>query len=257
MPLFNALTVQEITEVYTVPILRGKQITIQQRACYGLSFCTRGRIRYLCQGKEAISDPLHAVLLPQGATYHLECQSSGRFPLINFTATLPPGQTLSAPLALPLRHPERFLQDYNALQQTMLLRRKRAHAMALLYDLLAACSLEECKEEAGALGAAMALLEERYTDPHLSNATLAACAHISEVYFRRLFKETYATTPRQYLCTLRIRRAKQLLLGSDAPIGAIAEQCGFSSVYHFSRAFRTATGHSPSEWREQNGHQRI
>ena len=60
-------------------------------------------------------------------------------------------------------------------------------------------------------------------------------------------------TPRQYILDLRLRLARQLLSETRESIGAIAEQCGFSSVYHFSRAFHQSTGRTPSEYRREAG----
>jgi AraC-like DNA-binding protein len=49
-----------------------------------------------------------------------------------------------------------------------------------------------------------------------------------------------------------MRRAKQLLTDGMLTVSAIAEQCGFSSVYHFSRAFKQTTGLSPTAYAKQN-----
>ena len=60
-------------------------------------------------------------------------------------------------------------------------------------------------------------------------------------------------TPKQYICSIRLRRARQLLAESRMPIGAVAAECGFASLYHFSRAFHEASGISPSEYRARAG----
>ena len=92
-------------------------------------------------------------------------------------------------------------------------------------------------------------MEERLFDPELQVAQLAEKTGISEVYFRRLFQQAYGMTPKQYICSIRLRRARQLLAESRIPIGAVAAECGFASLYHFSRAFHEASGISPSEYR--------
>ena len=60
---------------------------------------------------------------------------------------------------------------------------------------------------------------------------------------------TSGLAPMRLLARLRIERAQELLLCSDLPLGVIAERSGHSSPYWFSRAFRAATGHTPSGWR--------
>ena len=96
-------------------------------------------------------------------------------------------------------------------------------------------------------------MEERLFDPELQVAQLAEKTGISEVYFRRLFQQAYGMTPKQYICSIRLRRARQLLAESRMPIGAVAAECGFASLYHFSRAFHEASGISPSEYRARAG----
>lgn len=48
---------------------------------------------------------------------------------------------------------------------------------------------------------------------------------------------------------LRLERAELLLVGSDLPLGKVAEQLGYSDLSTFSRAFKRARGVSPSELR--------
>ncbi|HUX52298.1 MAG TPA: response regulator [Spirochaetia bacterium] len=52
-----------------------------------------------------------------------------------------------------------------------------------------------------------------------------------------------------YLSSLRIRRAKELLRYTDLRIYEIAERVGFHDAYYFSTRFRKATGASPKQYR--------
>ena len=47
----------------------------------------------------------------------------------------------------------------------------------------------------------------------------------------------------------RLVRAGRLLRETDSPIGLIAEQSGFGSIYPFSRRFKKLLGISPKEYR--------
>lgn len=76
----------------------------------------------------------------------------------------------------------------------------------------------------------------------------AACG-LSYKYAGTLFKEAMGETIREYQRTLRIRRAKQLLTETDRPVTEIAQLCGFSDVFYFSKVFRAQQGCSPSEYR--------
>lgn len=67
-------------------------------------------------------------------------------------------------------------------------------------------------------------------------------------YFFRYFKNAMGVTPIEYINSLRVQRAKEILL-SDVPIRSVAAQCGFQSEYYFSRFFREKMGMTPSEFR--------
>jgi AraC-like DNA-binding protein len=54
----------------------------------------------------------------------------------------------------------------------------------------------------------------------------------------------------RHVRALRLERASGLLRMSPARVTEIAEQCGYPSVYSFSRAFRTAYGCSPRAYRK-------
>lgn len=73
---------------------------------------------------------------------------------------------------------------------------------------------------------------------------------LSRRRFNFVFKKQNNFSPYQYIISLRIEHAQQLLLTSDLSITRISELCGFSDVYYFSKAFRKSTGVCPSRFRK-------
>ncbi len=71
----------------------------------------------------------------------------------------------------------------------------------------------------------------------------------SEAYLRRMFRSYFGTTLGQYLVDLKIHKAMSLLSSSRESVTKISELCGYSSVFSFSRAFRSYSGRSPLEYR--------
>ena len=61
---------------------------------------------------------------------------------------------------------------------------------------------------------------------------------MSQRQLQRLFREHLGMTPTHYL-TLRLRRARELLLQTDMSIMHITMACGFQSACHFSKAIAT------------------
>jgi AraC-like DNA-binding protein len=74
-------------------------------------------------------------------------------------------------------------------------------------------------------------------------------AGLSAPRLRVLFKQATGLSPKQYQLEARMDRAARLLADSALPVGAIAEQAGYDSIYHFSRQFKLTCGVSPSRYR--------
>ena len=91
-------------------------------------------------------------------------------------------------------------------------------------------------------------MSKNFFDKELSIAELARLSGVSEVHFRRLFKDIYLISPKKYLNGIRINRAKDILKEGIWSVTAIAEMVGYSNVYYFSQSFRKEVGRSPTEY---------
>lgn len=87
-------------------------------------------------------------------------------------------------------------------------------------------------------------------DSELNVTEIIKSTNISEVHFRRIFKQIYGVSPIAYVTNLRINQAKNLLATSKIPISKIAEECGYTSSYYFTRTFKRVTKMTPSEYRD-------
>lgn len=90
----------------------------------------------------------------------------------------------------------------------------------------------------------------RYPHP-LALEDIAAQAHCSVNHLIALFRRHLRQTPARYLRDVRLRHAGRLLSHSELPVALIAEQCGFVSPFHFSRAFKDHYGLAPLAFRRQ------
>ena len=71
-------------------------------------------------------------------------------------------------------------------------------------------------------------------------------------YFRRCFKEETNMTPLEYLTTLRIEEAKELLIRSTFhSVEEVSDRCGFNDCFYFSKVFKKHTGFSPRDYRKK------
>lgn len=222
------------------------------RSVHGLCFCLSGEMVYYHDGREIHASRGNAVLIPKGATYTYSCTESGEFPLINFYTTddFAPKQFS----VFEINSPEEFLDEFNELKEISLLNPRSGHlkSMRILYNILTRLHKVELAKESRTfhiIRPAVQYLENHYSDFGLTNSILAKEAMISEVYFRKLFKENFGTSPKQYIHELRILKAKNLLSSNVySSIASIAEETGFSNIYQFSAAFKKATGYTPTEY---------
>lgn len=78
---------------------------------------------------------------------------------------------------------------------------------------------------------------------------LAEIAAVSKFHFVRVFDEVTGTTPLHFLSCLRVQRAKELLLSSEASVTDICMEVGYASLGSFSTTFTSLVGFSPQEFR--------
>ena len=74
---------------------------------------------------------------------------------------------------------------------------------------------------------------------------MADYCHLSTDYFSHRFKQVTGVPPIQFLNSLRIERAKELLLAEHLSVSEVAELVGYKDPLYFSKAFKKATGMSP------------
>ena len=81
---------------------------------------------------------------------------------------------------------------------------------------------------------------------------LAGVSHMSSGHFCRLFKRYTFKTPVQYINSVRLSAAMNLLLESDRKVLDIAFDTGFNSLSYFIGVFKQSLGCTPTEFRRDN-----
>lgn len=99
---------------------------------------------------------------------------------------------------------------------------------------------------------ARAFIDAHFAE-RLALATLAAVVGVHPVHLARTFRRVYHTTVGAYVRETRIDFARRQLIGTVAPISAIAVEAGFCDQSHFCRLFRRHFGMSPAEYRAAAG----
>ena len=87
------------------------------------------------------------------------------------------------------------------------------------------------------------------TDGLPTTSFFARKLDMSAEYMGDMLKSETGKTTAEYVQLRRLSMAKQLLIGTDAPVGRIAETLGFSTAGCFATVFRKITGCTPEEYR--------
>lgn len=81
---------------------------------------------------------------------------------------------------------------------------------------------------------------------------VAKVSNYSISRYQYLFKKYMKVTPTQFLTNLRINKAKLHLCYSNLTIKEIACSVGYNDPFYFSKVFKSNTGLSPSEYRQEH-----
>jgi two-component system, response regulator YesN len=95
-------------------------------------------------------------------------------------------------------------------------------------------------------------INEEYINSNLGLALIASKFNISEGYVSTIFKGNMGVNFADYVETVRIDSACNLLENSNDTINTISEKVGYNSVQSFRRAFKKVKGISPKELRNMN-----
>ena len=93
-------------------------------------------------------------------------------------------------------------------------------------------------------------IDEHYSD-NITINEIAESVSLSVSECLRCFHRTIGTTPIQYLKSLRIKKAAELLTNTDMKIVDIGIICGFQDMSYFAKTFRNIYGCTPSQYREK------
>lgn len=82
---------------------------------------------------------------------------------------------------------------------------------------------------------------------------LVKLSGLPERSFKRRFQQATGMSPLEYVHTLRLEEAKQMLEAGDEPIEAIANEVGYEDAGFFGRLFKRHVGVTPAQYRRRFG----
>ena len=97
---------------------------------------------------------------------------------------------------------------------------------------------------------ALTLIHEHPEKPWALES-LASEVALSRAAFAKRFKSLVGRSMFQYLTSVRMQRARELLTTTQLPVYEVASRSGYESELAFKRVFKRSTGKTPNQYRKQ------
>lgn len=249
---------------------KDKQSFVQQlerERCWMMIAVEDGRFRYKVGDTEGEAARGDIVLCPPHTDFHRETVSPLSFFYIKFyydgedkTGEERIREQLSRLFGYKCAPSERERQfnDYRHLLRATRLNRTDHMALAshFVYDLWLLCCLEAEAIDKFSHGNDDPLMKEakelieQHAFREVQLKDIIEYIRIHPVQFSRRFQAAYGIAPSQYLYSIRMERAKSLLVQTHYPIDRIARLCGYENGLYFSRMFTKYFKVNPSKYRK-------
>ena len=201
----------------------------------------------IADGKRYLLGPEHFIIIPPNLRHNPKQLGPFRHLFLHFTASAPYTnlkETVTIP-AKPYLH-------YIELARTP--QRKDLALYTLLYNLLLEIPEEKLANAIPQDHAIEKVLEiiRRNPTTRIPLQQLAHQTNMSVSTLSHKFKKATGMSPAQYAMQFRLEIAMIQLTDNDGPgIEAIAEFCGFSNRYHFSKQFKKLYGMAPGQMKKR------
>lgn len=144
--------------------------------------------------------------------------------------------------------PTAFITSLKQTEAATHLLRRAMECIALPF---ASCPVPACRflandGERDKIVDAQKVIQENLDSP-LTIKELSRAVAMNECYLKKGFKALVGKTIHEYTQELRIAQAKHLLQHEGLSVSDVANSLGYSSISHFSTAFKKATGTKPCE----------
>ena len=118
-----------------------------------------------------------------------------------------------------------------------------------LRHLLEYMQSQQERHQEDSLHQALRFIAENFMDPGIASGSVASYIEMDEKIFMTRFTRVTGTSFHNYIISLRISRAKELLVDTTLSLAQISLMVGFNSVEHFSRLFYKVVGVQPELFR--------
>ena len=226
----------------------------KNRPSHGLALHLGGKRYYnFSGGKRILVRQGDLIYMPKGSNYVVEGIKTDGVYAINFDLS----ESVSfSPFAIKVKNLGAFLEYFKQAENAWRMKKQgfEMRCKSLLYTII----LDMIKEYSYGyvpssteelITPAVAYIHNEYTGETISIAALAKMCGVSETHFRKIFSTVKGCSPVEYINSLKLSRAKELLSSGMYTVSEVSEQAGFHDESYFSRFFKKETGIPPSKYK--------
>jgi len=254
IPDLNITTILAVNKTTTSNWMRPFPVP---RATNGLVFLTGGSIEYNIGGVKETASPGSILKFPKGLQYTgVKLTAQNSYYVIDFETV---NENEMADFPLPYIFPTVSLENtekefkilYDLWNSTLV--SSKLNCKSKLYGILSNLLIDYSLNNGYSPYTNRVLhiieyIHKNYYNPNINVESLCAHFNISESQMRRIFQKSLKLSPLKYIQSVRISHAKDMLCYDNASIEDVAFNCGYSSLYYFSRVFKQITGYNPSKF---------
>ena len=219
------------------------------RLKHGFIYTVSGTMRYTFEDKSIYVKAGEIIFIPQSCSYYnTYLDDNTETKIVQFDllyGELP--QYLSEPIKLEFPNVPELIDAFFDITQRSY-SNPPFHYMSCFYDLL--CKIDDfyfhIPTKYKKIKPAILEISEHYSQSQ-SIAYYAELCDMSEVNFRRLFKEYTGKSPVEYRNDIRLKNAKIKLQSGEYNVSEAAYESGFSNLSFFIRLYKKKYGHTPKK----------
>ena len=221
----------------------------KNRGSHGLALFLGGE-RTICFDNARLKVTKNMIVyFPKGSNYTVKEKESSDCYAINFQL---PEHIHFDPFALPVKNSNGYLENFRTAQKIWArknvgyLSKVRSELYDILFKMQTEYDLPYCSRSV--IQPALDHIHGYYYKESISIQMLADLCGISTVHLRNLFIRLFAIPPVKYINSLKMSRAKELLVSGLYTVSETCFLSGYQDESYFSREFKKHFGVSPKEY---------
>lgn len=223
------------------------------RPSHGIALNLGGEKRYKFAEKTYVVRQNDMIFLPEGSDYIVDDVIDGDCYAINFKTD---SDGIFSPFVLHIKNHSKMLEYFSSAEKMFEKKtdgydlKCKSELYAALYLVVSEMSRQYIPNGRNSLiFPAVEYIHNNYIAENIEIRFLAELCGISVAYLRRLFVSEFGVSPLNYINSLKLSRAKELLSESEYQIDSVAELSGFNDTAYFCRYFKKEIGMTAREYK--------